>query len=156
MLTMHFGVIDQPYSNAKYMKGVKPSQATTGQVAKWLEDDYHIMQLFWERFGSGGGADGNKIPQMLLDSMAKTIRTLAVSTKAPRDINPFAGALSGIETLFKHELDKVPSQFLKGPGIPTKRSVIGYSNRFKRRRGPPRPSFIDTGLYQTSFKAWMT
>lgn len=152
MLTLNLGVIDQPYSNAKYMDGVKPSAATTAQVAVWLENKYHIMEHFWMIYGA---PDNAPIQKAMLDSLSKTIRTLMVSRQAPRNINPFGTAMGQVEFLFKQMLDKKELDHLAYPGIPTLQSLKGYSNRFKRRRGPPRPSFIDTGLYSASFKAWL-
>ena len=140
MLTLNLGVIDQPYSNAKYMDGVKPSAATTAQVAVWLENKYHIMEHFWMIYGAPDNAP---------------IQKAMVSRQAPRNINPFGTAMGQVEFLFKQMLDKKELDHLAYPGIPTLQSLKGYSNRFKRRRGPPRPSFIDTGLYSASFKAWV-
>jgi len=44
------------------------------------------------------------------------------------------------------------------PGVPTKAALRGVNHRLKhpyRRRGA-RPSFVDTSLYMSSFKAWAT
>jgi hypothetical protein len=151
MLVLHLGVIDQPYTNAKYTLE-KPSAATTGQVAVWLENKYHIWTHFWEIYGA---PDNSPIQAAMLDSLSKTIRTLMVSRQAPRNLNPFGTATGQIEFLFKQMLDQKELDRLGYPGIPTLQALKGYSNRFKRRRGPPRPSFIDTGLMQASMKAWL-
>ncbi len=39
------------------------------------------------------------------------------------------------------------------PCIPTLRAMMGISKRFKDKKGPPRPSFIDTGTYQATMRA---
>jgi len=152
MPKLYLGVIDQPYTNATYMPGSKKSTATTGMVAEWLENKYHIMEHFWQIYGESSKA---VIPGLLLKSLTRTVNTLLISKRAPRQINPFGTATGEIEVLFKQMLDAKELDTLGYPGIPTKQALIGYSNRFKRRRGPVRPSFIDTGLYQASFKAWV-
>ncbi|EJC5177426.1 DUF1353 domain-containing protein [Salmonella enterica] len=40
-------------------------------------------------------------------------------------------------------------------GVPTARALEGISKRFKNRKGEPRPSFIDTGMFQASMRAWV-
>jgi hypothetical protein len=63
-----------------------------------------------------------------------------------------------IEERFKDFLSLQEMDKLGVPGVPTEAAKKGKSSRFKRRRskgGAPRPSFIDTGLYQSSFKAWV-
>ena len=36
------------------------------------------------------------------------------------------------------------------------RALDGISRRFKNKKGPPRPSFIDTGTYQAAMRAWVS
>ena len=37
-----------------------------------------------------------------------------------------------------------------------RRALDGISRRFKNKKGPPRPSFIDTGTYQAAMRAWVS
>jgi hypothetical protein len=43
MPILHLGVVDIPYVDASRKKS---ATATTGQVAGWLEDKYHPMEVF--------------------------------------------------------------------------------------------------------------
>jgi hypothetical protein len=43
-------------------------------------------------------------------------------------------------------------------GVPTKAALKGINHRLRhpyRKSNPRRPSFVDTGLYVASFRAWM-
>ena len=73
---------------------------------------------------------------------------------APPRTDPFAAGTSAVEQQFK---SFIGAKGLDGdPGVPTLASLRGVSHRFKNRRGAPgRPSFVDTGLYLNSFKAWV-
>jgi hypothetical protein len=73
----------------------------------------------------------------------------------PGPINPGAQALSDIENKFKESLSQRAYDGLKG--VPTQAAERGVSHRFKKpyARRAARPSFIDTGLYQSSFTTWM-
>ena len=75
---------------------------------------------------------------------------------APVDAgSPFAAGESQIENRFKQFLSLREVEKLGIPGVPTKAALAGVSHRFKGKKGGRRPSFIDTGLYQASFKAWI-
>ena len=124
------GVWDQPYSKG----GV-----TTGQVANWLEfgtkrmGPYHIM---------GGYIENNKA------FIAKEV------------MEEVLGSLSGVQSA--HPMDAIATgikqaisnQAYNGnPGVPTAAALAGKTSRFKKgKKKGPRPSFIDTGLYQSSIK----
>ena len=76
---------------------------------------------------------------------------------APASLDLYAEGLSEIEKLFK--IDYLSNMEAESAGlrgvVPTKAALEGRSIRFKNKRGPRRPSFIDSGLYQSSFKAWV-
>lgn len=149
MPVLHLGVADVPYSDApqpdKSSKTATPNE-TTGDVAERLEDKYHIMQIFYEQHKAD-------IAKALEGSLAGALENLLMG--GPSNVAAFGAATSQIETLFKKFLTDKEMDSLGFPGIPTKASLLGISHRFKGKRGPPRPSFIDTGLYETSFKSWM-
>lgn len=157
------GVIDQPYTSwdggkkaARPRKGTgKRTRATkakkgggrtvtTGDVAGWLEDRYHPMEVFFN-------VDGGCI-SALEESVQDAIEDVLMG--APGG-DPFGAATTGIEARFKAFLSNRVMETLGIPGVPTLAALEGRSSRFKRLRGPRRPSFIDTGLYQASFKAWV-
>lgn len=158
------GVIDQPYSvftepvqrraSVKRAKGgkiisktTKPANGaqTTSDVAKILEDKYHIMGLFVEeRY--------DYIADQLAESVSDKIQDIL--NGAPIDGSPIdAGALK-IEDRFKQFLSLQEVERLGIPGVPTQAALDGVNHGLKIRKGKRRPSFIDTGLYRASFKVW--
>lgn len=163
MPLLHLGVLDQPYieptpaGGKKRRRGGGPdkSQAskytgvTTGMVAGWLEDRYHVMEHFAELHGP-------EIVTAVEDSLKGSIESFLMG--APVTLDVFGSATSKIEDAFKQMLSQRELDRLGYPGIPTLAAMRGVSHRFKRPyvRRPERPSFVDTGLYVASFKAWVT
>ena len=143
MTTLHLGVLDQPYDDG----------ATTFSVAEILEAKYHVMEIFYELRKEDVAKALEKSIQSALDML---------DSDAPAEsINPFATASADIEASFKQVLDSQEIERIGYPGVPTQAALDGVSHRFKRPRGKktdkraPRPSFIDTGLYEASMKAWI-
>ena len=136
IVIIHLGVIDIPYDD----------EATTGSVAEELEENYAVMGGFIE-------LHINEVAAAVTDSLAGSLESLMMG--APLRANPFDGAMSKIEQGFRTYLDREEIAKLGRSGVPTKAAKQGKSTRFKREYGPRRPSFIDSGLYQTSFKAWV-
>lgn len=151
MTTLHLGVIDIPYSEPP-RTGKRPSKGdharSTGDVAGYLENKYHIMEHFYE-------LHADDIAGYLTNSLAGSLETMLMTNQPPvLDFN--ASAMQQIEKRFRDFLSLKELNGLGYPGIPTKASLKGFSSRFKGKRGAAgRPSFIDTGLYQKSFKAWI-
>lgn len=157
MPTMHFGVIDIPYAyerqtvnkKGKVLKRRKKIKLsiTTGQVAEFLENDYHIMETFYERHKE-------QIVEQVVGSYLKSQEALMMG--APATMDPFASAAAWIETRFKQFISNREMEGLGIPGVPTEAARKGVSHRFARpyARRSSRPSFLDTGLYQSSFKVW--
>jgi hypothetical protein len=71
-------------------------------------------------------------------------------------VDPYASAGQNIENAFRQFLSLKEMDKLGVPGVPTQAALEGRSKRFKSGKGPaPRPSFIDTGQYQSTFRAWV-
>ncbi|PIJ48830.1 hypothetical protein BL250_02275 [Erwinia sp. OLTSP20] len=136
MITFHLGVIDIPYED---------ENTTTGDVAGYLESKYRIMQTFFDRHK-------NDIADLITKDMAAGLENLLAGASANRD--PLAESMSHIHNLFVAFLDNEEMNGL--PGVPTRRALLGISKRFKHKKGNPRPSFIDTGTYQASMRAWVS
>ncbi|TKI02743.1 hypothetical protein FCN80_24145 [Martelella alba] len=117
---------------------------TTGDVATILEDKYKIMELFF-------GMHQQEIADALADSAAGALENLLAG--APPNANPFGTAEGKIHDLFVKFLDN--EELAGRDGIPTEAALKGVNHRLKISRGERRPSFIDTGLYQSSMLAWM-
>lgn len=136
MITFHLGVIDIPYED---------ENATTGDVAEYLEEKYQIMQTFFDRYG-------NDIADLMSNDLAASLENMMAG--APPSNDPLAESMSRIHDLFVAFLD---NQEMDGmPGVPTRRALLGISKRFKEKRGEPRASFIDTGTYQAAMRAWVS
>lgn len=155
MITIHLGVIDVPYGPPENPKkvGKKPAKSqptrTTGDVAEILEAKYAVMKTFWEI------NDGN-LGERLTDSVAATLENLM--SGAPPTTDPFGSFTQDVEKRFHDFITyKVMDRLGTNPGVPTKAAMRGVSHRFKHpyARRPERPSFVDTGLYLKSFKAWV-
>lgn len=155
------GIVEQPYSVAPTPKKVakaskRPRKAkatktesgtqTTGDVATWLENKYGVYQAF---------VDDQKdaINEALRDSVEASVETYLTSGQQPQD--PFAAANSTIDALFKAWLASGAIEKLGIAGVPTQASIERRSLRFKNKQSKgPRPSFINTGLYEANFHSW--
>lgn len=149
MTTLSFGVNDIPYSHSPDLGKVKKGKtkgsarvATTGEVAEILEDKYHIMEAFWN-------LHGDEIIEKYGDAIAGAFEGLLQG--APVSPNATAAGNAEVEAMFRKFLSEKEIETLDIPGVPTKAALMGVSHRLKKKHGPPRPSFIDTGMYETSF-----
>lgn len=156
------GVVDIPYTNSRSLptpkaiakarkKPPRPavgsvSTVTTGDVAEILEKKYHIMEVFVDRHEE-------QIGDILANSLAGELENVLMG--APPANDPFGGATSKIEAEFRAFLDRDEMAEASVPGVPTKAARMGVNHRLKKKRGAPRPSFVDTGLYQASMAAWV-
>lgn len=138
-LILNLGVIDQYYTQPG--KGA----VSTGDVATWLENKYHLMEVFYE--------DNRPFVEGAIVASIKgaTINVIAGGNPSK---NIFSTAEADIIERFKQAISLEEFDGVM-PGVPTQAAKDGRSLRFKRKRGPSRASFYDTGLYQASFKAWM-
>lgn len=110
-----------------------------------LENKYHVMETFYEHHEE-------EIAESFAEAMAGQIENLVMG--APPQANPLAAVDDAVEAAFHKFLESKEMDELGVTGVPTKASLRGVSHRFKLKRGPVRPSFIDTSLYESSFKAW--
>lgn len=161
-LTLHLGVVEMPYDNGRSMttqdifnqlrKGKPPSRSavrgtvTTGDVAGFLEGKYHVMEVFFELYKDA-------IAEALKGSLAGSLENLLMG--GPEGAPAFGTASGEIETLFRKFLESKEMDSLGIPGVPTQASLDGVSPRFKRGKGPVRPSFVASGLYENNFTAWV-
>lgn len=154
-MTMHLGVTDILYNTPpKVVKkggrhGLRnPPVISTGDVAEILEDKYHVMRVFSE-------VHKPFIAKALEKGLAGALESLL--SGAPASLDPFAEGLSAIEDRFKQFLARKEMDRLGYPGVPTQASLDGVNHRFLHpyaKANKSRPSFIDTGQYVASFKAW--
>lgn len=178
MTTLFLGVIDVPYANepqgantpraAKALPPTKSGQPrkvrarkhgphqpgthvesgeqTTGDVATWLENKYHVMEAYF-------AMNAQKIGDELTASRMGALENEMMG--APAGQNPYADGEQFIDQGFRDFLTTGQIETLGLPGIPTEAAQKGVNHRLKIKKGAPRPSFVDTGQYQASFKAWI-
>jgi hypothetical protein len=141
MPILHLGVIDIPYSDG--------NGETTSDVARILEDEYHIMEVFVADVGQ------DAIAATLEKSAVEALEKIILGSPAPISLSNAGEA--EIETAFRQFLSQQEMDNVVG-GVPTKAALAGVSHRRKRpnaKGNPERPSFIDTGLFSASFRAWV-
>jgi hypothetical protein len=157
MTTLHLGVLDLPYADASYKevgqrkpKTKSTGSATTGDVAEFLENDYHVIESFY----TVNEAD---IAERLAESSANAL-TAIMNGADPSTFNPVGEGTSEIEEEFREFLSMQVMDSMGVPNVPTHAAEMGWSKRFKKSKAKraSRPSFIDTGLYQNSFRVWVT
>lgn len=151
-MKLFLGVIDLPYADATSYTGRKPKSKpkgtqSTGDIADILEGKYHVMEVFAQLHGQG-------IADALARSYSDAVDLLGIG--APVTIDPSGEAMGEIKTMFETFIMSKEMDGLGIPGVATQAAKDGVSHRFKKVRGNrgPRPSFYDTGLYVSSFKAW--
>ena len=92
----------------------------------------------------------DKVAERLEDALSEQFEEIVKMDQVPKKLIPDAFAEQIIDD-FKGFLDH------EEHGIKTTAARRGVSHLLPRpyaRSNPPRPSFIDTGLYRASFRAW--
>ena len=163
MTSLFLGVIDQPYTQGpiaprravhrrnrrsgkeESFSAPASGQATTGDVAGYLEAKYHVHEIFFEEHKEEIGND-------LAHAMAGALENLMQG--APVSDQPLKQATDWLQEGFQEFIDSKAMDALGYPGIPTAASIKGVRHR-KTTLEPGRPSFQDTGIYEASFAAWV-
>lgn len=142
MPTLHLGVIDVAYSDPD-AKGA----ATTGDVAEILESQFHIMRTFLELY------EGD-IGQMLANEIAGEIESIAQGK--PVTSLSLDTSTGRINEAFRDFLDMREWKHTSRQAIAA--ADAGVNHRKKKptaEENKARAEFVDTGLYQASFRAWI-
>lgn len=131
------GVVDMPYDYGD-------TSATTYEVAEDLQDQYQLFTHFFETHKKEICAE---VGEALAWSLINHIQHGAPLTQ---------GELLG-ETMqqFNIFLEQEEMAGLSVDGVPTLAALEGKNSRLKIERGERRPSFIDGGLFKSSFVAWI-
>jgi hypothetical protein len=141
-LTLHLGVLVQPYRST----GKNVRALTTGDVAQFLEDKYDIMATFWR-------VRERKIGEAIENSFSGALESLVMGQRT----DPWGPITQSIQSQFRDFISSKEAERVGIPGTPTKAALRGVNHRLKHpyaSGNPRRPSFRDTGLYMTSFRAW--
>jgi hypothetical protein len=153
MATLHLGVIDQPYrewklnkAGTRRVKG-KILPITTFDVAKILEKKYEVMGTYY------------RVHQKdIADSLAKSVTGAIQALVVGQRIDPFGAATQKMQSGFKDFIASREAERVGIPGTPTMAALLGVNHRLRHpyaAGNPRRPSFLDTGLYMSSFRAWV-
>jgi len=152
---LHLGVSDIPYVTkpTPRQNKVTPGTVTTGDVAGWLEDKYHVIEIFAQEHAQDMARDFE-------NSIAGAMEGLLMG--GPSNLDPFGAATSKIEERMKDFITNDELAKLGYPGVPTKAALDRASGKKRssrkksaRKSNAPAVSFYDTGLYQSSMKAWV-
>ncbi|SDH09483.1 hypothetical protein SAMN05216466_10779 [Paraburkholderia phenazinium] len=151
MVTLCLGVVDVGYSDGEGTK-------TTGDVAGYLEDQYHIMRTFLELYE-------DQIGEFLADAMVGEIESMAQGRPLAvfgKDLNTSLGKvmISGasvngkIERAFNNYLDLREWKQTSGQSVEAANQGVSHRKKQPLKKRPARAEFVDTGLYAASFRAW--
>ncbi|HDV6367275.1 TPA: hypothetical protein ACK3Q6_006280 [Burkholderia cepacia] len=138
-MEINLGVIEQAYKDG----------TTVPEVARYLEDEYGVMQVFVDLHLK---EISGSVAQAVADAMDDQMMGLPVSP----DI--YQASMEEIQSAFRNFLDHEEYPAQSFPQIPTQAALDGVNHRLLHpyaSKNPSRPSFIDTGEYQISFRAWV-
>ncbi|MDW9230733.1 hypothetical protein C7S15_5918 [Burkholderia cepacia] len=94
----------------------------------------------------------SSVAQAVADAMDDQMMGLPVSP----DI--YQASMEEIQSAFRNFLDHEEYPAQSFPQVPTQAALDGVNHRLLHpyaSKNPSRPSFIDTGEYQISFRAWV-
>ncbi len=131
------GVIDMPYDYGD-------TSATTYEVAEDLQDRYQLFTHFFETHKKEICAEvGEALAWSLINH---------IQHGAPLTLGELLGETMQQFNIF---LEQEEMAGLSVDGVPTQAALEGKNSRLKVERGERRPSFIDGGLFKSSFVAWI-
>ncbi len=132
MTVLSLGVVDVAYKDDK--------ASTTGEVAEILEEKYHIMRTFLE-------LNESLIGDALAEKMVARMDS-PVLGKKDMPIDP-------VDERFRDFLDSDIMSKILPLSLQSAAAAEGVNHRKKHpyvKSNGARPAFIDTGLYQASFR----
>lgn len=149
-LTLNLGFIDQMYSTppARRRKRGANRVMSTGDVAEILEEKYHPVEHFYQ-------LHEDEILGAVMEDMSASLETMLMGGSTELHLGE---ATSKIEDAFKTMISTSELETIGYPGVPTQAALKGVNHRLLHpyaKSNPRRPSFKDTSLYMSSFKAWM-
>ena len=144
----------------------EPLGGTTGSVGTQLEENYGLFSAFYEH-------EKDEITHLIEEDVDLAIQSLISGGGLSKNV--FGDSTSEIDHLFKtflstQEAERVLAPGVNGLPVPTKAALEGKSLRLKGGRrlrkvkkgqeyetayGNRRPSFIDSGVFEASFKSWV-
>ena len=146
MVELALGVVDLLYSDSH---GSSSGAQSTGAVAEILESRYHVLEIFYE-------LNQDFIAEQMAQAMEDEIDDL-VNGKPPSS-DPLYGAHQRIEARFRAWLDSNEIQTILPLKLQVNAAKVGKNSRKKsgkNKGGQERAAFVDTGQYQSAFRAWL-
>jgi hypothetical protein len=157
-LTLHMGFLNTPYTDearqapARFAKSVERLKRrrsfsrtmTAEKVSKILEGKYNIVETFNEIYEDDINA---LIHEGFKEVAEHVIMNKGGDTRAKMK-NLMKPYTNQVQRMFKAFIDDEEMNNMV-PGVPTKVSIKG------RRGRRPGPSFLRTGIYKASFRAWV-
>ena len=121
---------------------------TTDEVAEQLEGEYGIVEDFYEK-------EEDYLVDLFEESFAEQIEEVMAGVEVPKE-RITTKETNKIETKFKYGLMR--ELYHKKGSVPTEAAKKGVSHLRAHpyaKGNPQRPSFVDTGMYMRSFRAWI-
>jgi hypothetical protein len=117
---------------------------TTVMVARILEEKYGVMQAFY-----------NDTQDNILGEVIHSLEGALEDIYSGSPVkDPYAEATQNIDAGFRQWLMQGEIESMGISGVPTQASIERRSLRFKEGvASGPRPSFVDTSLYELSFRS---
>lgn len=140
-MKLNLGVLDVAYTDSN-------GSTTTGDVAGYLEDRYHVMRIFLE-------LNEGFIHERIVNNVAGAIESIAQGNRVPKlDLRP---AMDEIQERFRDALDSGELHQVLPKSQQVSDETLKTSARKKAiKQDESRQAFIDSGLYQASFRAWVS
>jgi|SRR5215469_8277481 len=123
---------------------------TTQDVANELEVQYKIVETFVDM-------EEDFIIEIMETSLAEDVEKIVASLGAISEHGISTADTDRIEQRFREALTQRRFDGVI-PGVPTLSAMRGVSHLLPQpysRRNPSRPSFVNTGLYRSAFRAWV-
>ncbi|MDN7611266.1 hypothetical protein [Burkholderia cepacia] len=147
-MIINLGVVEQTYRNTNSTDGDAGAAVNTAEVARILEDEYGVMQTFVD-------LHRDDITASLAQAVADSLDDQMMGLPGSGDV--YQEAMEEIQSAFRLFLDNEEYPAQAFPQVPTQAALDGVNHRLKHpyaQDNLPRPSFVDTGLFQASFRAW--
>lgn len=137
-MKLNLGVVNVSYSDPDAKGAV-----TTGEVAEFLENKYHVMRVFYELHEK---EIGEQIGVAVVERMESVLQGNPMQSP---DVK-----IDDLKKMFRRYLDAGEWERATGQTIAAAHQGVSHRKKSKRRE-EKRVAFIDTGLYQSSFEAWL-
>lgn len=135
-LKLNIGVLEVPELD---------SDKTSYDVAVILEEKYGLFSVYADQYAE-------VMAQHISEDVAGSMETFLMTGRFPAEPLPQAADAIGKDFqkfIYTREVESVGI-----PGVPTQAALMGVNKRLKTKKGARRPSFIDSGILESSLKAW--